>query len=60
MSKAEMNDAPLLTFRDAAAFETWLESNSDRRAGVWLKLAKAGTGVPSLTSDESGRAILGA
>lgn len=39
-------------FPDAAAWEDWLAANVDRQEGVWLKLAKAGTGVPSVTSDE--------
>jgi uncharacterized protein YdeI (YjbR/CyaY-like superfamily) len=42
-----------LRFEDAAAFETWLEANADLQAGVWLKLAKKGSGVPSMTSDEA-------
>jgi uncharacterized protein YdeI (YjbR/CyaY-like superfamily) len=42
-----------LAFEDAAAFEAWLEANVDLQAGVWLKLAKTGSGVPSMTSDEA-------
>jgi uncharacterized protein YdeI (YjbR/CyaY-like superfamily) len=42
-----------LPFRDAAAFEAWLEANVDQQSGVWLKLAKKGSGVPSMTSDEA-------
>jgi uncharacterized protein YdeI (YjbR/CyaY-like superfamily) len=42
-----------LPFQDAAAFEAWLEENVDLQAGVWLKLAKKGSGVPSMTSDEA-------
>ena len=48
-----IGDADELTFSDAAAFEAWLERHVDHRPGVWLKLAKAGTGIPSLTSDEA-------
>ena len=43
----------MLAFRDAAAFEAWLDAHADERAGVWLKLAKRGSGVPSLTADEA-------
>jgi len=42
-----------LTFRDAEAFEAWLAAHVGLHAGVWLKLAKKGSGVPSLTSDEA-------
>jgi uncharacterized protein YdeI (YjbR/CyaY-like superfamily) len=40
-------------FRDAAHFEAWLGAHVDLQAGVWLKIAKKGSGVPSLTSDEA-------
>jgi len=45
--------AETIEFRDAAAFEEWLTEHADHGPGVWLKLAKAGTGVPSMTSDEA-------
>lgn len=45
--------APVLPFTDPAAFEEWLEAHVDHQPGVWLKLAKAGTGITSLTSDEA-------
>jgi uncharacterized protein YdeI (YjbR/CyaY-like superfamily) len=49
-----MDDAArALAFPDASAFETWLDENAARSDGVWLKLAKASTGIPSLTSDEA-------
>lgn len=43
----------MIAFRDAAEFEAWLEVHVDLRAGVWLKLAKKGSGVLSLTDDEA-------
>jgi uncharacterized protein YdeI (YjbR/CyaY-like superfamily) len=46
-------DAEIIAFADAAAFEAWLEAHVAHQPGVWLKLAKAGTGIPSLTSDEA-------
>jgi uncharacterized protein YdeI (YjbR/CyaY-like superfamily) len=45
--------AEVLPFRDVASFEAWLEDHVGHHPGVWLKLAKAGTGIPSLTSDEA-------
>lgn len=40
-------------FRDAAEFEAWLDTHVDLSAGVWLKIAKKGSGIASLTSDEA-------
>jgi uncharacterized protein YdeI (YjbR/CyaY-like superfamily) len=42
----------VIAFPDAAAWESWLAANYGRQAGVWLKLAKKGTGIPSVTDDE--------
>lgn len=46
-------DAPVIAFRDAAAFEAWLEVHAGDRVGVWLELAKKSSGMPSLTDDEA-------
>jgi uncharacterized protein YdeI (YjbR/CyaY-like superfamily) len=46
-------EAPVVAFSDPAHFEAWLDVHGDESAGVWLKLAKAGTGVASMTSDEA-------
>jgi uncharacterized protein YdeI (YjbR/CyaY-like superfamily) len=43
----------VIAFRDAAEFEVWLDAHVDQRVGVWLKIAKKRTGVPSLTDDEA-------
>jgi uncharacterized protein YdeI (YjbR/CyaY-like superfamily) len=48
-----VNEAPVIAFRDAADFEAWLDKHADLRAGVWLKIAKKGSGVPSLTDDQA-------
>jgi uncharacterized protein YdeI (YjbR/CyaY-like superfamily) len=45
--------AEVIAFRDAAEFETWLAAHLDQKAGVWLKIAKKASGVPSLTDDEA-------
>jgi len=41
------NQAAVIAFRDAAEFEAWLDEHVDLRAGVWLKIAKKGSGVSS-------------
>jgi uncharacterized protein YdeI (YjbR/CyaY-like superfamily) len=43
----------VIAFRDAAEFETWLAEHVDHGAGVWLKIAKKGSGIASLTDDEA-------
>ncbi|RKH60593.1 YdeI/OmpD-associated family protein [Corallococcus llansteffanensis] len=52
-TKPAANEAQVIAFRDAAEFEAWLDAHVDLRAGVWLKLAKKGSGIPSLTDDEA-------
>jgi uncharacterized protein YdeI (YjbR/CyaY-like superfamily) len=44
---------PVIHFPDAAAFETWLENHVTLQTGVWMKMAKAGSGIASITSDEA-------
>lgn len=41
-----------LSFADQAAWEAWLERHHDG-PGVWIRFAKKGSGVPSLTHDEA-------
>src|SRR6478609_4444119 len=38
---------------DAPAWDRWLETNHERDEGVWLKIAKKGSGVASVTNDEA-------
>ena len=52
-SKRESGEAEVITFRDAAEFEAWLAQHVDHSAGVWLRIAKKGSGVASLTDDEA-------
>ena len=52
-STSESDAAEVIAFRDAAEFETWLTDNVDRSAGVWLKIAKKGSGIASMTGDEA-------
>lgn len=52
-TKPEVNEAMVIAFRDVAAFAAWLDEHIDLATGVWLKLAKKGSGVPSLTDDEA-------
>ena len=44
---------PTLAFASAAAFEDWLERHHGACAAIWLKLAKKGAGVASVTYSEA-------
>ncbi len=44
---------PILAFEDAAAFETWLAAEPRATKGLWLRLAKKGSGVASVTKAEA-------
>jgi len=52
-TKTAANKAAVMAFRNAAEFEAWLDAHVDLSVGVWLKLAKKGSGIPSLTSEEA-------
>jgi uncharacterized protein YdeI (YjbR/CyaY-like superfamily) len=52
-TKPDPGTAEVIAFRDAAAFEAWLADHVEWRPGVWLKIAKKGSGVPSLTDEEA-------
>ena len=51
-------DLPVLAFADQAAFEEWLEAEHATAPGCYVKLAKKGAGVPSLTRDEMVESLL--
>jgi uncharacterized protein YdeI (YjbR/CyaY-like superfamily) len=40
-------------FDSAAAWRAWLAANHSSSSGVWLSIAKKGSGVPSVTHDEA-------
>jgi uncharacterized protein YdeI (YjbR/CyaY-like superfamily) len=42
-----------LTFTSAGEWDTWLEANHDSSDGVWLKIAKKGRGIASVTNAEA-------
>ncbi len=44
---------PQLAVTSAAAWEEWLEANHDAAEGAWLKIAKKGSGIPSVTIAEA-------
>jgi uncharacterized protein YdeI (YjbR/CyaY-like superfamily) len=44
--------AEVIAFADADAFEAWLAANHTRHEGVWVKVAKKRSGIPSVTDGE--------
>ncbi|MCV2490138.1 YdeI/OmpD-associated family protein [Geodermatophilus sp. YIM 151500] len=52
------DDLPLLDFADRAALEAWLEAEHAAAPGAWVRLAKKGTGIPSVTQTELVEAVL--
>lgn len=44
---------PIVPFVSAGAWEGWLEEHGETSAGIWLKLAKKGADVPSVTYAEA-------
>ena len=47
------NDYPVKTFKTASAFETWLEKNHTKADGLWMKIAKANTGIASIAFNDA-------
>jgi uncharacterized protein YdeI (YjbR/CyaY-like superfamily) len=44
---------PIIAFKDLAALERWLEAQPVNSRGIWIKLAKAGSGMASVTKAEA-------
>lgn len=47
------DDRPILEFPDEIAWERWLQDNHESSAGVWLKLARKGSGATTVTYAEA-------
>ncbi|MEU0913798.1 YdeI/OmpD-associated family protein [Streptomyces althioticus] len=48
----ELDGVEVRAFPDAAAFDSWLAEHHTRREGVWVKVAKKSSGIPSVTAGE--------
>jgi uncharacterized protein YdeI (YjbR/CyaY-like superfamily) len=46
-------EPPVKSFRTPAAWETWLERHHGDDAGIWMKFAKKGTGVTTVSYAEA-------
>jgi uncharacterized protein YdeI (YjbR/CyaY-like superfamily) len=47
------DDLEIVLFPGPGELEEWLEENAGESAGLWLKIAKKGAPVPSVTYDEA-------
>lgn len=47
------DDLPVLAFESAEAFEAWLAKNHSDPAGIWVRFAKKGSGIESVTYAEA-------
>lgn len=48
-----MKEFPVIPFSNAAAMEQWLEVHHATENGIWLKMAKKASGIPTVTYDEA-------
>ncbi|MGW1768182.1 YdeI/OmpD-associated family protein [Streptomyces sp. NPDC002073] len=48
----QLDGVEIVAFEDGAAFESWLEEHHARAEGVWIKVAKKKSGIPSVTDGE--------
>jgi uncharacterized protein YdeI (YjbR/CyaY-like superfamily) len=51
--ETERGGLPVLDFADAQAWESWLAAQGGKATGVWLKIAKTGNTVSSLTKAQA-------
>jgi uncharacterized protein YdeI (YjbR/CyaY-like superfamily) len=52
-SQAKAADLETRTFASQQSWLAWLEKNHAKSPGLWLKFAKKGSGVPSVTYPEA-------
>lgn len=48
-----MKDYEILSFKDTAAFRAWLHKNHAHVPGIWLKIAKKGSGITSIDRSQA-------
>jgi uncharacterized protein YdeI (YjbR/CyaY-like superfamily) len=49
----QIDGRPILEFRAKSAWTSWLSKNHAQSPGVWLRLAKKGSGLKTVTRDEA-------
>lgn len=46
-------ELPVIPFASAADLEQWIATNYKQSDGIWLKIAKKASGIPTITYDEA-------
>jgi len=50
---SQKDELPILPFSSASEWEAWLAKEHATSKGIWLKFAKQGTGIPTVTKAEA-------
>ncbi|MBC7904836.1 MAG: bacteriocin-protection protein, YdeI/OmpD-associated family, partial [Gemmatimonadaceae bacterium] len=53
MATSKHDDYPVFEFKESPAFEKWLSKNFEKSEGTWLKIAKAKTGITTISYMEA-------
>jgi uncharacterized protein YdeI (YjbR/CyaY-like superfamily) len=53
MLMAKSTELPILPFANKKKWADWLAKQHDKSAGVWLRIAKKGANIPSVTYEEA-------
>ena len=53
MAPTKVDPDAVHAFKDARAFARWIKANHAKVPELWLKLAKAGSGIPTVTYAEA-------
>jgi uncharacterized protein YdeI (YjbR/CyaY-like superfamily) len=53
MAETAHDNLPIIPFASPAEWENWLEENRSSSAGLWLKIAKKGSGLPTVAFGEA-------
>src|SRR5688572_23885627 len=48
-----MKELPIIPFSTGTEMERWLEAHHATQDGIWLKIAKKHSGIPTVTHDEA-------
>lgn len=48
----DLDGVQVIAFADGEAFESWITEHHGLREGVWIKVAKKNSGIPTVTEDE--------
>lgn len=49
----ELAGRPVMAFASQPDFEAWLEANQTLTTGIWLKIAKKGSGIPTISYEQA-------